>query len=60
MDNQNMNQEQVGLNVLGFLFPIVGLVLYLVFKNDTPVKAAGIGKWSLAGFGFNILVLLFL
>jgi hypothetical protein len=41
--------------VLGFCFPIVGLILYLVLMNDKPqsAKAAGIG--ALVGFILGVL-----
>jgi uncharacterized membrane protein YvbJ len=39
-----------GLNVLAFFIPIVGLILYLVEKDTTPLKAKQIGKWALIGF----------
>lgn len=34
-----------GWGVLGFFFPLVGLILFLVWKNERPksAKAAGIG-----------------
>lgn len=34
-----------GWGILGFLFPIVGLVLYLVWRNEQPknARSAGIG-----------------
>ena len=38
------------LNVLGFLFPIVGLILFLVYNEKAPTKAKAIGKWALIGF----------
>lgn len=38
-----------GLNFLAFLFPIVGLILFLCKKNSSPVKAKSIGKWALIG-----------
>jgi len=44
------DKPSAGLNVLSFFFPIVGLVLYLVWMKDTPVKAKGCGKWALIGF----------
>ncbi len=37
----------VGFNALSFFFPIVGLILYLIWKDETPVKAKAIGKWAL-------------
>jgi len=36
-----------GFNALAFFFPIVGLILYLVWKDETPKKAKAIGKWAL-------------
>ena len=36
-----------GLNALAFFFPVVGLILYLVWKDSTPKKAKAIGKWAL-------------
>lgn len=39
-----------GLNVLGFLIPIVGLILYCVMHAQTPRKANQIGLFSLIGF----------
>jgi hypothetical protein len=36
-----------GFAVLGFFLPIVGLVLYLVWKDQTPLKANSAGKGAL-------------
>ncbi|MBS3742460.1 MAG: zinc ribbon domain-containing protein [Candidatus Cloacimonetes bacterium] len=33
-----------------FLFPLVGLILYLVWKDDKPTKAKGAGTAALWGF----------
>lgn len=35
--------------ILGFFIPIVGLVLYLVNKDNAPLKAKSAGKGALAG-----------
>ncbi len=35
------------LNLLAFFFPIVGLILYLIWKDQYPKKAKKIGKWAL-------------
>jgi len=44
-----------GWGFLGFCIPIVGLILFLVWKNDRPLtaKAAGIG--ALIGFIINLI-----
>ena len=38
-----------GFAFLGFCFPIVGLILWLVWKDSTPLKAGSAGKGALAG-----------
>ena len=44
-DQQPVDSGSFGWAVLGFFFPIVGLVLYLVWKDTKPrsAKKAGIG-----------------
>lgn len=39
-----------GLAVLCFLMPVVGLILYLVWKDTMPMKSKGAGKAALWGF----------
>ncbi len=48
--NQQEDKPSTGLNILAFLFPLVGLILYLCFQKTTPVRAKAIGKWALDGF----------
>ena len=51
--------NSTGLNGLSFFFPMVGLILYLVWNSSMPIKAKGVGKWALIGFcvgvGFVLL-----
>ena len=44
------DRENGGYNVLSFFFPLVGLILYLVWNNEYPKRAKGCGKWALIGF----------
>ena len=44
----------IGLNIVSFLIPIVGLILYLVYQDKAPTKAKEIGKFALIGFGVSI------
>lgn len=44
------DEPSSGINVLSFFFPVVGLILYLVWKDATPLKAKAAGKWGLIGF----------
>ncbi len=37
----------VGYAVLGFFIPIVGLILYLVWKQEFPMRAKSAGKGAL-------------
>lgn len=48
--NQQEDKPSAGLNILAFLFPVIGLILFLCFQNTTPVRAKAIGKWALDGF----------
>lgn len=43
-----------GFAVLGFFIPLVGLILYLVWKDQTPLKAASAGKGALIGVVLNV------
>lgn len=60
--NYNVNmppQEEkanIGLAILSFLIPIVGLVLYITKKNDKPKTAKACGKAALACVIINIIV----
>lgn len=38
-----------GFAVLCFFFPIIGLILWLVWKNEYPLKAKSCGKGALIG-----------
>ncbi len=44
------DSPSTGLKVLCFFFPIIGLILYLVKKDQTPISAKAYGKWALIGF----------
>lgn len=51
-DNGSKADGKIGcfLWVLCFFFPIVGLVLYLAWKRDYPLKATSSGNAALIGF----------
>ncbi len=44
------------LGVVCFLFPIVGLILYLVWKDDKPNKSRSAGKLALWGFIIGVVL----
>ena len=41
--------KSTGFGVLGFFFPAIGLILYLVWKDSMPLRAKSTGKGALAG-----------
>lgn len=50
--------NSTGFNVLAFFFPFIGLIMYLIWKNDHPLRAQGIGKWALIGFCVSFVMLI--
>ena len=48
-----------GLNILGFLIPLAGLIMYCTMVGKTPQKANQIGLFSLIGFIVNLLFIFF-
>lgn len=56
---QTVPQEEkasVGLAILSYLIPIVGLILYLTKKDSKPKTAKVCGKCALASFIINIVI----
>ena len=51
-----MDNGSFGWAVLGFCFPIVGLVLYLVWKSNKPISAKKAGIGALVGFCLNLIL----
>ncbi len=45
-----------GWGVLGFFFPIVGLILFLMWKQEKPKSSKSAGIGALVGVGVNILI----
>ncbi len=49
------DKPSIGFNILALLFPIVGLILYFTWKNNTPNKAKSILTCAIIGWGLGIL-----
>ena len=51
--------SSIGWGILGFFIPMVGLILFLVWKNDRPsdAKAAGIGALINVVLGIALVIL---
>lgn len=63
--NLNISKDSINLLllILGVFVPIVGLVLYIVYKDSDPEKAKSAGKGAIIGVlisvGLSILTVLF-
>ena len=51
----NGDAPSTGFAVLGFFFPLIGLILWLVWKDQTPLKAKSCGKGALIGVIVNVV-----
>ena len=49
-----------GIKVLCFLFPLIGLILYLVERDTRPITANAYGKMALIGVCVEVGLALFL
>lgn len=47
-----------GYAILGFIIPIVGLILYLVWKDQTPLRAGSAGKGALVSVILTAIVII--
>lgn len=45
--NAEKDASNLGLAILSFFIPVVGLILYLVWRQDYPLKAKSAGKGAL-------------
>lgn len=50
------DSSSFGYALLGFLFPIIGLILYLVWKDEYPLRAKSAGKGALVSVIVSIVV----
>lgn len=53
---QMNDAPNTGFALLGFIIPIIGLILYLVHETKQPKKAKSAGKGALIGFIIQILL----
>ncbi|MBQ8752698.1 MAG: zinc ribbon domain-containing protein [Clostridia bacterium] len=45
-----------GFAILGFFFPLVGLILYLIYEGKQPLKAKSAGKGAIIGFVVGLIL----
>ncbi len=55
-NNGGNDKSNVGLNLISFFVPLIGLILYITLKKDTPIKAKSCGKSALFGFISGIVI----
>lgn len=58
--NREQDESSLGFAVLCFFIPILGLILYIVWKDELPLRAKSCGKGGLAGLIVGILLYIFL
>lgn len=49
------DEPNKGLDIIAFLLPVIGAIMYLIYHEKAPKKAAAIGKWALYGLGFGVI-----
>ena len=54
------DESSFGYGVLSFLFPLVGLILYLVWHDTTPLKAKSCGIGAIIGFITGVVLTIIL
>ena len=50
------DSSSFGYAFLGFCIPIVGLILYLVWKDTTPLRAKSAGKGALVSVIVSVVI----
>lgn len=56
-NNSNpIDQPSAGINVISFLIPLVGLIIYLTERDRSPRKAISAGKAAIWGVSITILL----
>lgn len=54
--NQTENKPSMGLNILSFLIPLVGLILFFVKKGAEPNSAKSYLTYAISGFVVGIIM----
>lgn len=48
--NRKPDKQSIGLNILSFFIPFVGLILFFIKRKEYPKKAKGILIWAIIGW----------
>ncbi len=51
-------KNYTGMAILGFLFPLIGLILYLIYEDRNQAKSKAAGEGAIVGFAMtcNLLI----
>lgn len=55
IQGQSVDRRSIVLNILAFIFPLLGLIMWLVSKRTKPIRARSILNWTIAGFCLTIM-----
>ena len=53
---QSRDSSSIGYTLLGFFIPLIGLILYFVWKEEYPLRSKNAGKGALIGFIVSVVV----
>ena len=56
--NKSNDESSAGFAILSFLIPIIGIVLYFVWKNDYPKKASSCIKGAVISIVLSVITIL--
>lgn len=48
-----------GLSIVSFLWPFIGLILYIAYNDESPRRAKACGKWALVGVIIQLAIATF-
>ncbi len=51
---KEQDSKSAGYSILSFFIPLIGLILYCVWKDQFPIRAKECGKWALINVGISL------
>lgn len=55
-DQNSADKPNIWLNIISFLLPIVGLILFIIKFKTKPMQAKSLGKWAILGFIIGLIL----
>lgn len=52
------DEASIGLNIIAFIIPLAGWIMYFSMKEQTPRRAASAATWAWIGFAVNVVSVL--